>query len=430
MKVDYDIVVIGAGASGVGMGQVLKDLGIKSFLIIERHEVGASFRRWPKEMRFISPSFTGNAFGQLDLNAVALETSPAYTLEVEHPSGRQFAEYLQLIVDQFKLPVRTGVDVLGIEVREFDCEKSGTRRKRPSGKISQTDELTASAEVKVKSAPASARVNGFAIRTSAGIINTRFVVWAAGEFQYPKQDGFPGVELCVHNSSISSWRQWIDEKCSSVTDDDRNKSDVASVDGDAFVVIGGGESGIDSAVNLVRFQKNVSVIDSGEPWGQQGSDPSQTLSPYTIVRLERALRSGRLRLIGKARVKSVSQRNGLYEVSSKTKKWQSAHPPILASGFTGSLHLIKPLFAWQKTGHVELTDCDESTLTPGLFVTGPLVRHDGVIFCFIYKFRQRFAVVANAIAQSLHIETEALDKYRKSNMFLDDLSCCEAECAC
>lgn len=430
MKVDYDIVVIGAGASGVGMGQVLKDLGIKRFLILERHEVGASFRRWPKEMRFISPSFTGNAFGQLDLNAVALETSPAYTLEVEHPSGRQFAEYLQLIVDQFKLPVRTGVDVLGIEVREFDLVKSDVRRKRRNGKMSQTAEQSASSDVKVKSAPASVRVNGFAIRTSAGMINTRFVVWAAGEFQYPRQDGFPGAELCVHNSSISSWRNWIDNECSAVSNTDEIESNVASVGADPFIVIGGGESGIDSAVNLVRLQKNVSVIDSSEPWEQHGSDPSQTLTPYTIARLERALKTGRLQLIGKTRVKSVSQRDGLYEVSSKRKTWQSAHPPILASGFAGSLHLIKPLFAWTKTGHVELTDSDESTLTPGLFVTGPLVRHDGVIFCFIYKFRQRFAVVANAIAQSLHIDTEPLARYRKSNMFLDDLSCCEEECAC
>ena len=77
-----------------------------------------------------------------------------------------------------------------------------------------------------------------------------------------------------------------------------------------------------------------------------------------------------------------------------------------------------------------MCDEDESSHTPGLFVTGPMVRHDAAIFCFIYKFRQRFAVVANAIAKRLVVDPEPLEKYRKKQMFLDDLSCCGEECEC
>ncbi len=61
MNLDYGVVIVGAGASGVGMSHELKRLGIKRFTMLERHEVGASFLRWPREMRFISPSFTGTA---------------------------------------------------------------------------------------------------------------------------------------------------------------------------------------------------------------------------------------------------------------------------------------------------------------------------------------------------------------------------------
>ena len=50
-------------------------------------------------------------------------------------------------------------------------------------------------------------------------------------------------------------------------------------------------------------------------------------------------------------------------------------------------------------------EADESTLVPGLFLAGPMVHHRGVRFCFIYKFRQRFAIVANAIAQRLGMDT-------------------------
>ena len=72
---------------------------------------------------------------------------------------------------------------------------------------------------------------------------------------------------------------------------------------------------------------------------------------------------------------------------------------------------------------------DESTKTPGLFLVGPAVRHGELSFCFVYKFRQRFGVVADAIARQLGRETDqAVEACRKMNMFLDDLSCCKAAC--
>ena len=64
-----------------------------------------------------------------------------------------------------------------------------------------------------------------------------------------------------------------------------------------------------------------------------------------------------------------------------------------------------------------------------MFLCGPTVRHDNQVFCFIYKFRQRFAVVAKAIATSLGMPAEELEKYRIWGMYLDDLSCCGEECA-
>ncbi|MGB5594667.1 MAG: NAD(P)-binding domain-containing protein, partial [Crocosphaera sp.] len=72
----FDVVIVGAGAAGIGCGVVLKDLGIENFVILERHQVGASFSRWPEEMRFITPSFPSHGFGLLDLNAVL--SSPGF----------------------------------------------------------------------------------------------------------------------------------------------------------------------------------------------------------------------------------------------------------------------------------------------------------------------------------------------------------------
>ena len=90
-----DVALVGAGADGVGFGVVLRDLDLDRFAILERDEVEASFEQWPEQMRFITPSFMGEAFGRLDLNSIALETSPAYALQHEHPSGPEYAQYLR-----------------------------------------------------------------------------------------------------------------------------------------------------------------------------------------------------------------------------------------------------------------------------------------------------------------------------------------------
>ena len=76
-----------------------------------------------------------------------------------------------------------------------------------------------------------------------------------------------------------------------------------------------------------------------------------------------------------------------------------------------------------------LNKLDESTTTPGLFLVGPAVRHGDLSFCFVYKFRQRFAVVADAIAQGLDHDTEEpVHECRAHNMYLDDFSCCKGAC--
>ena len=67
---------------------------------------------------------------------------------------------------------------------------------------------------------------------------------------------------------------------------------------------------------------------------------------------------------------------------------------------------------------------------PGVFLVGPTVRHGEHSFCFVYKFRQRFGIVANAICRGLgRRDTDiSVGICRKQNMFLDDLKCCEGTC--
>lgn len=362
-------VIVGAGAAGIGVARALQEVGVGA-VILERHEIGGSFSRWPREMQFITPSFPSNSFGTLDLNSVAIGTSPAFTLECEHPTGKQYADYLKSVVEYFHLPVQTGIDV-----------KS----------------LTPLAG------------GGFELETSSGRLKASTVIWAAGEFQYPRLRPFPGAEHGVHNSRVKSWKRLA---------------------GDDVIVIGGYESGVDAAVHLANAGKRVRVLERNSIWSSDASDPSITLSPFTWDRLLETP-DGHIEMIDGVEILRIEKQRGGYAVIDVTgERWLTKRRPILATGFEGSPALIRDLFDWRDDGFPMLSSVDESTRAPGLFLVGSLVRHERLVFCFIYKFRQRFGVVANAIGQRLGHDTAALQKYRFWGMYLDDLTCCGSECVC
>ncbi len=369
----HQVAIVGAGPAGLGCAAALREFGIDDVIVLDRHEIGASFRRWPQEMRFITPSFTSNAFGFLDLNAIVPGTSPAYTLGREHPSGGAYAQYLDAVAQYYQLRVAPGVDV-----RSLAAEDDGT----------------------------------YTLTTSDRPVRARYVIWAAGEFQYPERNSFAGAEHCRHTAEVGTWR---------------------NLEGDRFTVIGGYESAADAAVGLAHLDKNVTVLARTATWQVDQPDPSLTLSPFTRERLAQALDTGLVELVEDAEVASVRENGVAWVVqASNGRQWKSATRPLLATGFKGSLGLLNGLIEYDESGVPVVTEvADESTLAPGLFLAGPIVQHRGVSFCFIYKFRQRFAVVANAIAQRLGMDTEAAVARRRSvGMYLDDLSCCAESCDC
>ena len=110
---DVDLLIVGAGASGVGCGVMARQFGFDPdrTLIIERGSaVGSTFEQWPEEMRFITPSFNQQAFGMMDLNSVAYDTSPAQMFHEEvralrfcsrslRSSSQEFSSSLDLLTD-------------------------------------------------------------------------------------------------------------------------------------------------------------------------------------------------------------------------------------------------------------------------------------------------------------------------------------------
>ncbi|MXW65985.1 MAG: SidA/IucD/PvdA family monooxygenase [Gemmatimonadales bacterium] len=365
-----DVVIVGAGAAGVGVSVALAHAGIENFVALERHSVGASFAQWPAETRFITPSFPTNSVGMLDLNSVVIGTSAAWSLEVEHPTGRQYAAFLKAIAGHFELPIQEGVDVLRID-------RSGEE---------------------------------FVVETTAGPVRARHVIWAAGDFQYPRLNSFEGSELCLHTALLPSY---------------------AELDGDDFIVVGGYESGVDVASHLAERGKRVRLFDLGSPWASESSDPSVALSTFSLERTRRPSYTERVELFPDTAVTAVATANAGFEVATADgQRFRTPVQPLLAGGFAGSHPLVMDLFESREDGFPLLNEHDGSTVVPGIYLCGAAVRHESHIFCFIYKYRQRFAVVAKAIATSLGLPAEELEMYRMWGMYLDDLSCCGQECVC
>ena len=202
------------------------------------------------------------------------------------------------------------------------------------------------------------------------------------------------------------------------------------LEGDDFVVIGGYESGVDAAYHLSQRDKRVRLFDGGCPWREASSDPSVALSTYSLERMRARKFQKHVELFPNTRVTDVRRDGGAFVVTVEDgHEVQTEVAPLLAGGFLGSHLLVSELFEEREDGFPLLNEHDESTITHGLFLCGPAVRHDNHVFCFIYKYRQRFAVVAKAIATSLGLPAEELESYRQWGMYLDDLSCCGEECA-
>ncbi|MEM1080320.1 MAG: FAD-dependent oxidoreductase, partial [Pseudomonadota bacterium] len=179
----YDVVIVGGGAAGVGVAVALKDAGIHNVVIIDRDRIGSSFDHWPAETQFITPSFPSNSIGMLDLNSIAIGVSPGFSMKVEHPTGPEYAEHLRAVAGFFELPVREQTEVQ---------------------QIKRADGL-------------------FLLETEHQIVRSRHVIWAAGEFQYPRMKGPIGIDLCRHTATVERY---------------------ADLTGDDFIIVGGFESGI------------------------------------------------------------------------------------------------------------------------------------------------------------------------------------------
>lgn len=400
---ETSVLIVGAGPAGIGAASLLKQCGVPC-VIIERGRIGESLLSWPEETRFISPSFTGNFFGSVDLNALTPDSSPAFGLQAEHPTGAEYARYLNDVCKHHELDVRTGVSVTSIV---------GAKDYVPPVEDPKIEEIVEDpvliakmeAEEAARVAAAKAKVPDpipmITVKTSSGgDFLAEFVIWAGGEYQFPKT-----IPHTVRPGK--NYKQMPVGK---------------------HVIIGGSESGMDAAYHLVKYGSEVTVLDENSTWTQRVSDSSYGLSPHTLGRVREMQASGKATFIAE-RASSITAD----EVRTKSHTIVLTNPAIDATGFDMKQSVAGSLFEFGD-GHcgvtATLTSEDESTRFRNIFLTGPNIVHGKAVFCFIYKYRQRWAVIAQEILKRLGKQHKAIEYYAEKGFMLKDLSCCGDSCAC
>lgn len=365
------ITILGAGAAGIGMATTLNRLGIEDVQVIDKGEIGESFRRWSPYTRFISPSFNTTGFGFPDLNAITPDTSPGLFMEQEHLSGQAYATYLTEVARYFDLNVKTHEKIKEIK-----------------------------------------HINGeYLLVGEHDSYQSTYLITALGDFHFPNTSEIKGAENGVHYTALG----------------DYSSLPTAS----SYTIIGGNESGFDAAIQLAKQGKKAVIYTDHAGIDSESPDPSKGISLYTRERYEAV--KDFIQIKRGVRISEIAPfEKEYYLMMEDGTGYKSEAPPILATGFSSvNSPLIDSLFDIEDKRAV-LTELDESTIYPNLFMVGPQVEHEGIVLCFIYKYRQRFAVIGNEIAarQGILVNHDELKRYKDAQMYLDDLSCCGTDCVC
>ena len=200
----------------------------------------------------------------------------------EHPTGEDYVEYLEDVSRFYDLPIKTSIEVFGVK---------------------KNDDV-------------------FNIHTNDGEYKSTYLIWAAGEYQYPNLNTFPGSDLCLHYSHIEAFSE---------------------LEGDDRIVIGAYESGFDAMINLTLEEKHVTLIDDANYFDLINSDSSYSLSPFTRDRIDEVIDLFDYHTDSK--VINVEFNDGQYIVkTANNKTFSSPYKPINCTGFSTSLSLVKNLF--------------------------------------------------------------------------------------
>ncbi len=323
----YQVLVIGAGPCGIGVGAAARQAGV-SCLLLDKGCVASSIARYPTFMTFFSTA------DRLEIGGVPFLTA------AEKPTRREALRYYQRLVDHFDLDVRQYEEVTGVEPGS-------------SGYLVR-----------------SRRADG-----SEHAHRAQNVVFATGYFDHPNLLGVPGenLEKVQHN-----YRE-----------------------GHAFfqqdvVIVGGGNSAVDAALELARWNARVTLVHFAD-----GLDPN--IKPWVRPDIEARIRSGVIAARWASRIEHIGPAHVRVRSDATGETDDLPNDFVLAmTGYTPDPQLLRALGVGidPATGIPHHDPESMETNVAGIFIAGVIVAGNDANKVFIENGRDHGRRIIQHIAEA------------------------------
>lgn len=240
----FDLAIVGAGPCGLAASIAAKKAGLRA-VVYDRGSIVHGITQYPTYMTFFSTA------ARISIGDVP------FLVPTDKPSKRDALAYYRGVADYYELDVRQYQTVERIEPIE------------PGAAMTEAA-VTGAARWTLHATSAAG---------TATTIGTRAVVVATGYFGRPNRLGVPGEELPhVRHGYVDGHFAW--------------KQDV--------VVVGGGNSAVDAALDMYRAGGRVTMVHFGE-----ALDPN--VKPWVRPEIEARIREGSIRARYRSRVLSIAE---------------------------------------------------------------------------------------------------------------------------
>lgn len=298
----WDLIVIGAGPTGIAVGAEARRAGLDA-LLIDRGPLTANLLEFPTFMQFFTTR------DRLEVAGVP------FTVPEAHPTLRQALVYYRAVAQMFDLRLALYEEVTAATRRDgvFVVHSEGARG---------------------QGAPRERRA--------------RAVVAATGYFRTPKTLGVPGEDLpWVHRRYRDPYRHF----------------------GERVVIVGGGNSAVETALELWRAGVDVTVVHRGE-------QVRDTVKYWIRPDFENRVREGSIRALYGRRVQAFEDSHELLLAAdgSGSPERIGADTALVLIGYRPDAELLRRCGVQvDEASFVPTYDAEScETNVPGLYVAGTL----------------------------------------------------------
>ena len=321
----WDIIVIGAGPCGIGVGAAASRQHVRC-LLIDKGCVASSIARYPTFMTFFSTA------DKLEIGGVPFLPSG------DKPTRREALRYYQRLVQHFDIDVRQYEEVVAVE-------------SRPAGFIVRSRKTSGEERLRAASN----------------------IVVATGYFDHPNLLGVPGEQL------------------PKVRHDYREGHDFFLQD---VVVVGGGNSAVDAALELHRWGARVTIVHFLPQL-------AANIKPWVRPDIEARLRSGAIDARWSSRVVEIRPESVVIRSKDGATEELRNDFVLAMTGYTPDPRLLRSLGVRidPVTGIPDHDPESMETNVPGVFVAGVIVAGNDANQVFIENGRDHGPKIVRRIAE-------------------------------